>query len=120
MLRIAHLERPNFALRALPGLIGGPTLGIRIVLTGPSTAADNHSHAFVDRSSEKGDRRGKPQRRLPQALRRRTPPHTPLDGNIRAGDRWRARSGVYGLSDMAGVILITDWQDGLSGTFRRQ
>ena len=34
-MRIAHLERPNFALRALPGLIGGPTLGIRIVLTGP-------------------------------------------------------------------------------------
>ena len=34
-MRIAHLERPNFALRALPGLIGEPTLGIRIVLTGP-------------------------------------------------------------------------------------
>ena len=36
MLRIAHLGRPNFALRALPGLIGEPTLGIRIVLTGPN------------------------------------------------------------------------------------
>ncbi len=35
MLRIAHLEQPNFALRALSGLIGEPTLGIRIVLTGP-------------------------------------------------------------------------------------
>ena len=35
-MHIAHLEQPNFALRALPGLIGGPTLGIRIVLAGPS------------------------------------------------------------------------------------
>jgi len=34
-LHIAHLEQPNFALRALPGLIGEPTLSIRIVLTGP-------------------------------------------------------------------------------------
>ena len=34
-MHIAHLEQPNFALCALPGLIGEPTLGIRIVLTGP-------------------------------------------------------------------------------------
>jgi len=34
-LHIAYLEQPNCALRALPGLIGGPTLGIRMVLTGP-------------------------------------------------------------------------------------
>ena len=34
-LRIAHLSQPNFALRALPGPIGEPTLGIRIVLSGP-------------------------------------------------------------------------------------
>ena len=36
-MHIAHLEQPNFALRALPGLIGGTTLGIRMVLTGPSS-----------------------------------------------------------------------------------
>ena len=35
-LRIAYLEQqPNCALRALPGSTGEPTLGIRIVLTGP-------------------------------------------------------------------------------------
>ena len=34
-MHIAHLDQPNFALRVLPGLIGEPTLGIRIVLTGP-------------------------------------------------------------------------------------
>ena len=43
-MHIAHLDRPNFALRALHpkgtsfgrlALIGGPTLGIRIVLIGP-------------------------------------------------------------------------------------
>ena len=28
-MHIAHLEQPNFALRALPGLIGEPTLGAR-------------------------------------------------------------------------------------------
>ena len=38
-MRIAHLEQPNFALRALLGLIGGPTLDIRIVLTGPRKTA---------------------------------------------------------------------------------
>ena len=36
-LRIAYLEQPNCALRVLPGLIGEPTLGIRIVLTGPNS-----------------------------------------------------------------------------------
>ena len=35
-MHIAYLEQPNFALRALPGLFGEPTPGIRIVLTGPS------------------------------------------------------------------------------------
>ena len=35
-LRIAYLEQPNRALRARSGLIGGATLGIRLVLTGPS------------------------------------------------------------------------------------
>jgi hypothetical protein len=29
VLRIAYLEQPNCALRALPGHIGEPTLGIR-------------------------------------------------------------------------------------------
>ena len=38
-LRITYLEPPNRALRALPGLFGGPTLGIRIVLTGPKRLA---------------------------------------------------------------------------------
>ena len=47
-MRIAHSGRPNFALRAwhpkgssfrAPGLIGGPTLGIRTVLTGPRVTA---------------------------------------------------------------------------------
>ena len=35
-MRITYLEQPNCALRALPGLIGEPALGIRIVLTGPN------------------------------------------------------------------------------------
>ena len=34
-MRIAYLDQPNLALRAWPGLIGEPTLGIRIVITGP-------------------------------------------------------------------------------------
>jgi L-threonylcarbamoyladenylate synthase len=34
-LRSAYLESPNCALRALPGAIWEPTLGIRIGLTGP-------------------------------------------------------------------------------------
>ena len=36
-LRSAHLEQPNHALLALSGRKRGPTLGIRIVLTGPNT-----------------------------------------------------------------------------------
>ena len=34
-MHIAYLEQPNCTLCALPGLIGEPTLGIHIVLTGP-------------------------------------------------------------------------------------
>jgi len=43
-LHIAHLEQPNFALRALPGLIGEPTLGIRIGLTGPMVRTPDPSY----------------------------------------------------------------------------
>jgi hypothetical protein len=39
------LEQPNYALRALPGLMGEPTLGIRIVLTGPSRKAQPYPGA---------------------------------------------------------------------------
>jgi len=35
-LHLTYLEQPNRARRALPGLLGGPTLGVSMVLTGPS------------------------------------------------------------------------------------
>jgi len=38
-LRIAYLDLPNHTLRALTGPFGEPTLGICIVLTGPSSGA---------------------------------------------------------------------------------
>jgi len=46
-LLIAHLERLNYAPRVLPGSIGEPTLGIRIVLTCPRQVARFRSAARV-------------------------------------------------------------------------
>ena len=49
-MRIAYLEQPNCAQRALFGSIGEPTLGIRIVLTGPNSNKLLNGYRVLDLS----------------------------------------------------------------------
>ena len=68
-MHIAYLEQPNCALCALPGLIGGPTLGIRIVLTGPMKSGDDDFAQAVLAWFDRAGRKSLPWQNNPTAYR---------------------------------------------------